>query len=398
MESHRGPPDLSLAVLAETTHLQIPSQLEWIEPTLNYLRDKAVQCGVCDEEQAGRIVLALHEALTNSVVHGNLEVSSALKEAGDDSFASMVVAREADPRYGQRRVAVDVAYDGDRCQWVLTDEGRGFDFESAISRAESDAPDVLLASGRGITMMRAFLDEVRYEEQGRRCVMVWTQTRHKNFRKHMRRPMQQMVEVVPVNADGSVDWEGTREVLAQNLSEGGFAFLQQHLAQVERVVLGLEIDGKPVYVPAQVRHCTPLQEGMVEIGCQFLFSGDVGMRSPTQESHDRMRRGVQHFLNQLQGRSEIDDDRREHPRIAYTEKITLRPADAAGEPITGFGQNISLGGLRLLTTQPVPLEPHVITLTQPDGTSLNLIARILRCARITENCYEVGARFEGLRE
>lgn len=398
MESHQGSPDLSLAVLAETTHLQIPSQLEWIEPTLNYLRDKAIQCGVCDEEQAGRILLALHEALTNSVVHGNLEVSSMLKEGGDDSFASMVVAREADPRYGQRRVAVDVGYDGDRCQWALTDEGPGFDVEATIRRAESDDPEVMLASGRGIIMMRAFLDEVRYEEQGRRCVMVWTQTRHKNVRKHLRRPMHKKVEVVPVNSDGSVDWEGTREVLAQNLSEGGFAFLQQHLAHVERVILAVEIEGKPVYIPAQIRHCTPLQEGMVEIGCQFMFSADVGMGSPTRESHDRMKQGVQHFLNQLQGQSETDDERREYPRIAYTEKITLRSTGPDGATVIGFGQNISLGGLRFLTTQPVPLDTYILTLSQADGTSLHLIARILRCARITEGCYEIGARFEGLRE
>src|SRR5262249_38924935 len=139
---------------------------------VDYLKTRAVLCGACQETRAGKLMIALHEALSNAVVHGNLELASALKERGDDSFARELATRAGDARLAERIVDVVVDYDGDRCQWIVTDEGSGFDVEAVLRRLESDDPELLLSSGRGILMMRSFLDEVRYEKGGRRCVLT----------------------------------------------------------------------------------------------------------------------------------------------------------------------------------------------------------------------------------
>src|SRR5437660_796472 len=68
------------AVTAEQTVLQVPSHPDWIDPTVEYLRHKAILCGACQEARANRLAVALHEALTNAIIHGNLELSSELKE------------------------------------------------------------------------------------------------------------------------------------------------------------------------------------------------------------------------------------------------------------------------------------------------------------------------------
>src|SRR6266542_546797 len=123
MDDAVGTPHLAGQVQAERTQLRLPSRPEWIEPAGEYRQRKAVLCGACLESQASKLTMALHEALNNSVVHGNLELSSELKERSDRAFAEALAARAADPRFSARTVEVAVEYDGERCRWALTDEG-----------------------------------------------------------------------------------------------------------------------------------------------------------------------------------------------------------------------------------------------------------------------------------
>src|SRR5882724_9378872 len=115
MDESVHPPDVSGAVLVEHSRLRIPSRPEWIAPTVELLKQKARLCGACHESRAGKLVLALHEALTNAVVHGNLEMTSELKERDDDAFARVLAERTADPHYSARHVVIDVDHDTDRC-------------------------------------------------------------------------------------------------------------------------------------------------------------------------------------------------------------------------------------------------------------------------------------------
>src|SRR5687767_5731704 len=91
-------PDLTGTVISERTRLSIPSRPELVPAVVELLREKARLCGACQETRANKLVLALHEALTNAIVHGNLELSSELKEREDDAFARALAERAADPR------------------------------------------------------------------------------------------------------------------------------------------------------------------------------------------------------------------------------------------------------------------------------------------------------------
>src|SRR5947208_11431792 len=134
MSVHEAP-DLPGFIASEQIHLCLPSRPDWIEACAEYLRQRAVLSGACQESRSGKLLVALHEAISNAVVHGNLELSSELKERGDNAFAEALAARAADPRFASRTVDVLVDYDGERCRWVITDQGKGFDAERKLGRA-----------------------------------------------------------------------------------------------------------------------------------------------------------------------------------------------------------------------------------------------------------------------
>jgi anti-sigma regulatory factor (Ser/Thr protein kinase) len=386
-------PHLPALVEHERTLLRLPSRPDWIEPAADYLCRKAVLCGACLDAQSNRLLIALHEALSNAVVHGNLEISSELKERGDSAFAEALAARASDPKFADRTVEVAAVYDGTCCRWTLTDQGKGFDVDRVLSRTTPDDPECLLASGRGILMMRAFLDDVRWEAGGRRVILTLYKTAEK--RQSDRRALREPVRVAPVREDGSVDWDAAYQAVARNLSEGGMAILQGRLATTDRILLGIPraetAEGEPLYVPAEVRHLRRLGDNEVELGCRFLVEAPLPPAETPPPAAD-VGDAIARFLDRLQSQLPVAEDRRQHPRVAYTEQIGLSAA-----PGVGFARDLSKGGLAFITTAPVELGLHVLTLPQgPDHIPIRVQARVVRCRKIMENFYDVAASFVGL--
>jgi anti-sigma regulatory factor (Ser/Thr protein kinase) len=382
-------PALPSAVAAEQTYLQIPSQPEWIAPTVEYLKEKALLCGACQQTRANKLTLALHEALTNSIIHGNLELSSDLKERSDNAFAEALAQRAADPYYATRHVEVRIDYDGERCHWTFTDQGKGFDVERVLARASSaDEPEVLLSSGRGILLMRAFLDDVRYELNGRRTILTLARHCGEEKRRAPRQTLQQPIRVAPIRADGGVDWDAAHEAVAQNVSSDGIAILQSRLAGSERILIGIDWQGQMLYVPAEVRHCQAHDGDVVELGCRFQVSPAAGSGAGS----DNVERAIGAMLEQLNGPAVRPDERRLHPRAAYTARITIETGPDQ-PPVIGFGRDLSRGGISFLTSTPLPLENVTLTLPQLDRTALRVLARIVRCHQLLSGIYDVGARF-----
>jgi anti-sigma regulatory factor (Ser/Thr protein kinase) len=389
-----APFSLPAALLGEQFRLQIPSALHLIEPTVGFLRDRAVRSGVCEETRAPKLELALHEALTNSVVHGNLEVSSSLKEADNDAFAQALAERGGDPAYHSRSVTIGVDYDGERCRWSLTDEGRGFDIDAVLRRIEPTEENLLTPSGRGILMMRAFLDDVRFEAGGRRVVMTLRRSCKKEQRQHTRVAAQRSVRVAPIRADGSVDWDAAREGLMRDVSAGGIGFLQKDLARAERIIIGLDVDGRPVYFPAEVRHWKALDGGVMDIGCRFLMTSPSKAQASLGE-RVRVQDAVAELLRQVETKELPSDERRAYPRVGYTARIGIE-GPTISDPSSAYARDLSGGGIAFITSAPVTLETKVLTLPAKGDTPLRIRARIVRCAPVAEGFYDVGARFEAL--
>jgi anti-sigma regulatory factor (Ser/Thr protein kinase) len=384
-------PDLPGAVQIEQTHLRLPSRPDWVEATVDFLKRKALLSGACQESRSNKLTIALHEALSNAIIHGNYGLSSELKERGDSSFAEALAARMADPTLAARQVEMLIDYDGQRCRWIITDEGEGFDVQHALDRLSSADPEVILASGRGILIMRSFMDEVRYERGGRRLILSLMRSSGTEKRHHDRHSFQQPLRVVPVREDGSVDWDAAYEAVSRNISREGLTILQEKLATSNRIIIGLPAGNQIVYLPAEIRHCRAVTDEIVEIGCRFQAAEPVLAQDATGAAVAAVHQAVGALLEQLRQAPESLHEKRTHVRLHYHGQVEVRCEGLA--PIQGFARDLSKGGIGFLTTVPVPCEERILMLSQATDPPLAVRAKIQRCMKIKDGLYDVGANF-----
>jgi hypothetical protein len=125
---------------------------------------------LCDENGKIRVGVALEEALLNGIYHGNLELSSDLRQDGGDAYQRLAEERRRQSPYAERRLHVRVSLKADEAAFVIRDEGPGFDV--AGSPDPTDPENVLKLSGRGLLLIRTFMDEVRHNEAGNQITMV----------------------------------------------------------------------------------------------------------------------------------------------------------------------------------------------------------------------------------
>jgi anti-sigma regulatory factor (Ser/Thr protein kinase) len=377
-------------VTTEQMQLCLPSRPDWIEPAVEFLRQKAVLCGACTETRSPKLMIALHEALSNAIIHGNLELSSDLKERGDNSFAEALAQRVSTPHLAERLVDIVVDYDGQRCRWLITDQGAGFDHERALSRAASDDPEILLASGRGILLMRSFLDEMAYEYGGRRLILTMKRESGEEKRNNPRLPLHEPLRVAPIRPDGTVDWDAAYEAVSRNFSADGVALLQEGLASTQRVLIGIFAGNRPVYIPAEIRHCRNLSGDVVELGCHFQTQSPASATAPGSDAAVAMQQAINRILEARDPAMLPKDERRQHQRAVFNERIEV---ETPNERVTAFARDLSKGGIAFISTMPLAPEVSVIFLPRGQGASLRVRAQIVRCNKIQEGLYDIGARF-----
>jgi anti-sigma regulatory factor (Ser/Thr protein kinase) len=117
-----------------------------------------------------RVGVALEEALRNALYHGNLEVDSSLREGDERAFFALVHERASQPPFRMRRIDVIAAYDRVQAAYTIRDEGLGFD--TSIIDRPIEPESVFAASGRGLLLMRTFMDELRFNALGNEVTMI----------------------------------------------------------------------------------------------------------------------------------------------------------------------------------------------------------------------------------
>src|SRR5208337_2840761 len=138
------------------------------EPLVHYLQEETIRLGVCTEADRVRVGIALEEALANALYHGNLDIASELRDA--PGYRELILRRRSEPPYQDRRIEVEARITRFEAAFAIRDEGAGFDPSSLPD--PTDPANIEKACGRGIFLMRAFMDEVLYNEIGNAVVMV----------------------------------------------------------------------------------------------------------------------------------------------------------------------------------------------------------------------------------
>jgi CheY-like chemotaxis protein/anti-sigma regulatory factor (Ser/Thr protein kinase) len=137
---------------------------------VRHFQDTLQMMNVCDAAQARQVGTALNEALRNALDHGNLELSSTLREADDGSYDRLRQQRQQESPYRDRKVHVLTHLSRNEARCVIRDEGCGFDCSALPD--PTDPENLLKPCGRGIMLMCAFMDEVTYNDQGNEVTLV----------------------------------------------------------------------------------------------------------------------------------------------------------------------------------------------------------------------------------
>lgn len=130
-----------------------------------------VELDLFDEGERLQVAMALDEALLNAIVHGNLEVSSELREIDDgEPYRRLIEERKATEPYASRRVYVSLQATSEEVSIRIRDEGPGFD--SGCLKDATDPENLELCGGRGLLLINSFMDQVQHNQRGNEITMV----------------------------------------------------------------------------------------------------------------------------------------------------------------------------------------------------------------------------------
>jgi CheY-like chemotaxis protein len=138
-------------------------------PLLGYLEEVASLLHPHDRTERIRVGIALNEALLNAILHGNLELSSDLRQEDEEVFRDLGEERRRQTPYRDRRVHVRARLSRSEAVYVVENEGPGFD--PATVPDLTDSANLERIGGRGLMLIRTFMDEVDYNEKGNRITM-----------------------------------------------------------------------------------------------------------------------------------------------------------------------------------------------------------------------------------
>ena len=120
---------------------KVHSTMKDVRNVCQELMDEVLSCGLTEDDSFG-IHLALEEALTNAVKHGN----------------------QSDP---EKMVIVDCLISPEKFDISITDEGTGFNPDGLPDPRLSD--NLFKCCGRGVLLIKSYMDTVEFNDRGN-CV------------------------------------------------------------------------------------------------------------------------------------------------------------------------------------------------------------------------------------
>lgn len=125
--------------------ISIPSLIENIKIIESFI-DNAREKFSINEDIYGNIMISVTECVTNAIVHGN-------------------------SLDGSKKVDLELHLDDNQVQFIIKDEGIGFDYEHLDDPTEPE--NLENPGGRGIFIMKHLSDEVKFEDFGRKTILTF---------------------------------------------------------------------------------------------------------------------------------------------------------------------------------------------------------------------------------
>ncbi len=146
---------------------ELENDEQLIEPLVDLVQQVVSSMKLFDSANRVRIGVALEHALSNAMFRGNLEIP---RNEANILDRQLIEERLAQAPYRERRVHVNALITRDLAQFVVTDEGPGFDLTSVPRAGDPDA--FRDGIGRGLVLIKTFMDEVIFNDVGNQITMI----------------------------------------------------------------------------------------------------------------------------------------------------------------------------------------------------------------------------------
>jgi CheY-like chemotaxis protein/anti-sigma regulatory factor (Ser/Thr protein kinase) len=158
------------SMMASECTFELENDSALVRSLIGYVQESLAHMGLFDEVELLRISVALEEAMVNALYHGNLEIGSELRGEDDEAYRKLVQQRLDEPPYSDRQIHLQTKFSAFQAAFIVRDEGPGFDIRKLPD--PTDPENLEKASGRGVLLMRAFMDEVMYNETGNQVTLI----------------------------------------------------------------------------------------------------------------------------------------------------------------------------------------------------------------------------------
>jgi len=152
------------------SRFELGNDIKLISPLAGFAQESLERLGFGTDAVRTQVGMVLMEALSNAIIHGNLEVSSDLRADGTEAYYAMIEQRRTESPYASRKVCCIARESIHDVEYTIIDEGPGFDHASLPDPTSSEG--LVRVQGRGLMLIRMFMDQVRHNDHGNEIVMT----------------------------------------------------------------------------------------------------------------------------------------------------------------------------------------------------------------------------------
>jgi anti-sigma regulatory factor (Ser/Thr protein kinase) len=173
-------------------HFVLDNDPALIPPLIRHLEENIGWLEIWDEKEITRVCVAVREALLNAIYHGNLELKkdppepdtilglhgeAANPELEDPFFylsvmgnMDLIEQRRHQEPYRDRKVHFHAKIGRSKAEFTIRDGGSGFD--PGLVPDPTDPANLEKARGRGLLLIRMYMDQVKHNKIGNEVTMM----------------------------------------------------------------------------------------------------------------------------------------------------------------------------------------------------------------------------------
>lgn len=152
------------------TRFVIGNDTSSVTHLLSHLLDTAVAMRLLSGQEQTQVGIALQEALSNAIHHGNLELDSELRQVDENVYYLLADRRRTMKPYCDRKVHVFARLSRKKLTFVIADDGAGYDTSKVLDPTTKINLDRI--GGRGLLLIHSFMDEVSHNDRGNQITLT----------------------------------------------------------------------------------------------------------------------------------------------------------------------------------------------------------------------------------